>query len=250
MRSQILLTVLRDSVKGLIQKEPRVAVAYSGGVDSSVVAALASETADARCYTAVVPGSFDERAAPDSARQEGRALEVISLSDSHLRLLASKAVMLVGRDSAVAVAYTIPLLSVIDSAGEKLILAGNGADELFGGYAKYVTSTDPAGQMQRDLEKSIDEAQALHRYATSQGKMTGFPFHAPAVVNLAHSIPLDHKLSGNIRKAMLRDAARDLGLPSHAKPKKAAQYSSGVLKRLNLLAKQDDKTLTDWVKSL
>jgi len=54
------------------------------------------------------------------------------------------------------------------------------------------------------------------------------------VASMALSIPLDFKIRGGRRKHLLREAAKLLGLPEEVAetPKKAAQYSSGILKLL------------------
>ena len=246
----MLLESLRTAVLRAKGDEKSVGVAYSGGIDSSIVAALAQEIADTRCYSAVVPGSHDARTVSASAAEEGRELEVVELSDERLVTLAIEARDLVGSSDSTPIAYTIPLVAVIGTARENVVFAGNGADELFGGYAKYVTTPNPQQEMEVDLGKSIREAKALERHALVQGKRIGFPFLSDNVRELARTMPIEQKIQGSSRKLPLISLAREIGLPSEHRPKKAAQYSSGVLRRMEKLAKADGKSTAAWVASL
>jgi asparagine synthase (glutamine-hydrolysing) len=245
-----LLVALRNSVRELVADEAAVAVAYSGGLDSSVVAALARDAADTRCYSAAVPGSHDAATVEEHAQKDGLRVEQVALGDAELVELVRAAARLVGRERVMAIAYTVPLLAVMDHADEKVILAGNGADELFGGYEKYLRATDPAELMREDLEKSLHEASMLGTKAKEQGKRMGFPFLSDEVRQLAQSMPLEAKIRPPERKVVLRDIARELHLDSHERPKKAAQYSSGVFGRMKKLAKSQRLALDEWVASM
>jgi asparagine synthase (glutamine-hydrolysing) len=61
-----------------------------------------------------------------------------------------------------------------------------------------------------------------------------FPFAERGLAEFGESLPVSFKLREGVRKAVLREAAVRLGLPKEVAqtPKKAAQYSSGVLKLL------------------
>jgi asparagine synthase (glutamine-hydrolysing) len=62
-----------------------------------------------------------------------------------------------------------------------------------------------------------------------------FPFADERVASFAEGLPLDYKIRGGERKAVLRAAALELGLPDELAgvPKKAAQFSSGAAKILS-----------------
>ncbi|HEX9906904.1 MAG TPA: asparagine synthase-related protein [Thermoplasmata archaeon] len=250
MDTKVLLEALRMSVRELVRGESHVAVAYSGGIDSSVIAALASEVADVKCYSAVMPGSHDARNVRASADAENISLDVIMVSDNLLKELVVKVTALVGHESPMAAAYTIPLIAVVNAAKEGVVLAGNGADELFGGYAKYLTNPDPRKQMGIDLEKAVAETEALRQYTSRCEKTIEFPFLSARVQGLANSIAIERKIQGTSRKVVLREVARELGLPSQDRPKKAAQYSSGVLRGMERLAKAEGKSIYSWIGSL
>jgi len=243
-----LLEALRNAVSELVVQEDRVAVAYSGGLDSSVIAALASEKASVTCYTCAVEGSFDSRNARQFADDERRQFALLELESEDLIPFTRKACRLLGTTDPVRIAYTIPVLCVLHRSTERVVLTGSGADELFGGYAKYAVMTDPTRVMAADLERMLSESHSLTFEATKLGKIVGFPYTAPSVIAAAREVPLGEKIDSAGRKIILREVAMLLGLQSHRRPKKAAQYSSGVMKEMKRLAKGEGLSLAQWTK--
>ena len=81
------------------------------------------------------------------------------------------------------------------------------------------------------------------------------PFATSEIVEFALKLPLELKLEKNptsLRKLVLRQVGRDLGLPESIaeKPKKAIQYSTGVNKVLKKIAKRKKMTLSEYVNTL
>jgi hypothetical protein len=70
------------------------------------------------------------------------------------------------------------------------------------------------------------------------------------MIEYMKSLPVDRKVSASGRKILLREVARMLDLQSHDIPKKAAQYSSGVLKEMRKLARSEGVSLSDWTSHL
>jgi asparagine synthase (glutamine-hydrolysing) len=248
MNPEKLLSVLRDATKRAVGNEERVAVAYSGGLDSSIVAALSIEITATKCYTCAVRGSHDADVVGALARGQGVDWEPIELRPEGVTARVKQASLALETVDPSRIAYTIPLIGVLEKASERLVLAGTGADELFGGYAKYTESEDPSAQMREDLEKMRREA-AMVRMAFS-GKRLALPFEDGRVVELASGLPLDAVIGPSGNKLVLRDVARHLGLESHSRPKKAAQYSSGVLKEMRRQAKECGVQLGEWVRNV
>lgn len=245
-----LLGALSAAVADAVGDRLRVAVAYSGGLDSSVIAAIASAAVDVRCYTACTEESHDCRAAMSSAAELGLRTETISLSSADIRRLAAEAADALGSASAVSISYTIPLIAVIDSAREDLILSGGLADELFGGYAKYVSDPCPGGRMAVDLEKALSEYRSLKEYAKNRHKEFMSPYADQRVVRVSERTSMEDKIGHDGRKLVLRRVAQEMGLGAYDRPKKAAQYSSGVMKEMKRLAKEDGRTLEDWIRGM
>jgi asparagine synthase (glutamine-hydrolysing) len=245
-----LLSVLRGSMKRIAGGESAVGVAYSGGLDSSIVVALAKELASSRGYTCAVAGSFDDKHAPEAARQDGIEVRTIHLSDEDLMRYILRSAGVLGTADPVPISYTIPILCALDACEEKLLLVGAGADELFGGYAKYQGDSDPEASMSSDLVKTLAEGQLLQAEAKRMGKRVGFPFTDEAVIMAALSMPVERKVDVSGRKLVLRDIGRLVAPHSADKPKKAAQYSSGVMKEMDRLARADRLDLHDWTSAI
>jgi asparagine synthase (glutamine-hydrolysing) len=243
-----LLDSLRRSVFELVEREDKVAIAYSGGLDSSVIAALASEKANVTCYTSAIAGSFDFRNAKQFAYDERRQFTLLELGSEDLRSFIRKASRVLCTTDPIRIAYTIPVLCVLGRSAERVVLTGSGADELFCGYAKYSGMMDPKQAMAADLERMLTESNFLSIEATKLGKIIGFPYAAPAVIATAKDIPLGEKIDPTGRKIILREVAELLGLQSHKRPKKAAQYSSGVMKEMQRLAKCEGLSLSQWTE--
>jgi asparagine synthase (glutamine-hydrolysing) len=132
---------LRDSVRAHLVADVPVGVLLSGGVDSSTLAALAAEESDERVRTFSIgfeERSFDEL---DRARLVARRFD----TDHHELVLRPDATELLPRlveafDEPFADSSALPTYLVSQLAAEhvKVVLSGEGGDELFGGYYTYV----------------------------------------------------------------------------------------------------------------
>jgi asparagine synthase (glutamine-hydrolysing) len=237
-----LLEALRAAV-GPLEGKGDVAVAFSGGLDSSVVARLISEVAGVHLYVAGVGGSHDVRQATAAARSIGLPLDVLSMDASWVRERLALLVGLFGPSPAV-VPFEVPLLAVAEGCREKILATGQGADELFGGYHRYV-GLGP-GPLERALDADLEKLllwghpreEAL---VASRGRELLSPYLHPEVVEWARGQGVGLKVAGGERKVVLRAAASLLGLPETlvGRPKKAAQYGSGSLALLRSLAKEE-----------
>jgi asparagine synthase (glutamine-hydrolysing) len=123
-------------------------------------------------------------------------------------------------------------------AGARLMLLGQLADELFGGYAKYAEALRLRGERVAQLMMSTDFSEYADRGKVRDVAACGgiveprFPFEAKELFEFAVSLPIPFKIREGERKAVLRRAALIIGVPESVAtaPKKAAQYSSGVQK--------------------
>ena len=142
--------LLLDSVRIRLRSDVPVGVFLSGGLDSSLVAAAAQRVSGAgiSTFTVAFPGtSHDEsRYADVVARFLGsdhHTLEIPAPSFDTLDELASKL------DEPLADSSLIPsyLVSKLTRAHVKVVLGGDGGDELFGGYADYRTALADAARL-------------------------------------------------------------------------------------------------------
>ncbi|MCJ2512052.1 MAG: asparagine synthase C-terminal domain-containing protein [Candidatus Thermoplasmatota archaeon] len=245
--SATLLNTIERAVESLVRQHRTVGVAYSGGLDSSVIAALASRHAEATCYSACVKGSHDAEHVQAFAHADGFDVKILELTDDNIQELARLARSVLLTSDPVRISYTIPTLRVIESAVEPAILVGSIADEIFAGYAKYESSDNVSELMVLDLEKALHEIGLLSQYAEKGHAILLAPYADTNVIGASSQIPLEDKLGPEGRKLILRECANMIGLEASTRPKKAAQYSSGVSKAMQRLAKAEGETISEWV---
>jgi len=152
------------------------------------------------------------------------------------------------------------LAETTSKLGYPILLAGQGADELFGGYQRYLTEYERSGaeaveqKMFHDIENAYrTNFQRDNQTCSYHGVELRLPFIDREVVDFALRLPLRLKIDSvedRLRKRVLRRAARNLEIPSFVadKPKKAVQYTTGVTKALQRLAKDEGLTLREYVK--
>jgi asparagine synthase (glutamine-hydrolysing) len=135
---------LRDSVRAHLVADVPVGVFLSGGVDSSAIAALAAEESGARLRTFSI--GFEERDFDELGRAR-RVAERIG-SDHHELVVRPDAAELLTTlagvfDEPLGDSSALPtyLVSRLAASEVKVVLSGEGGDELFGGYFTYVADT-------------------------------------------------------------------------------------------------------------
>jgi asparagine synthase (glutamine-hydrolysing) len=136
------------------------------------------------------------------------------------------------------VAIALPILHAARAAAEMGLgtaIAGHGADELFGGYHRYISEPDPRESMLGDLFDLHFRGMDLCDLASRGAGVEIFsPFLDQSVIELALSLDTKHLIGPSGRKILLRKAGKKLGLSelSIKSPKCAIQYGSGVNKHV------------------
>ncbi|MBI3770085.1 MAG: asparagine synthase (glutamine-hydrolyzing) [Deltaproteobacteria bacterium] len=136
-----VLTTLRGAVKSHLLSDVPVGVFLSGGVDSSGLVALMSEVAGQRIQTFSVgfeEKSFDELdLARAVARRYGTDHHEIVVRPDALRILPAL-VHHFGEPFADSSAVPVYYVSELARRSVKVVLSGEGGDEVFGGYETYL----------------------------------------------------------------------------------------------------------------
>ncbi|MFX0174445.1 MAG: asparagine synthase C-terminal domain-containing protein [Candidatus Hodarchaeota archaeon] len=241
---------------------------YSGGLDSSVIGKIMLSLFPSSSIYAVcvgVPQSYDLINAISKAKQLGVKLYTRFLTEELIMEIIEslKKMKCIHGPSELSIA--IPLFLGIQTLAEEFhvhtIFAGQGADELFGGYQKYVKLLNEFGPdiankaMEIDFQK-LNEKQLLIERKISQYFNVNlfYPFLDPSIILFAQSQPVTVHIARNskrrlIRKVLLRDLAKNLQLSKTItlQPKKAIQYGSGTVKILRKLAKSTGyQNIHDW----
>ncbi|ELY72489.1 asparagine synthase C-terminal domain-containing protein [Natrinema pallidum] len=221
-----------------------IAVAFSGGVDSALVA----ELLDAPLYVVGFPDSHDVEAARTAADAMGRDLTVVDLEPADLERAVPDVARATGRTNAMDIQIALPLFLVgerVAADGFDALAVGQGADELFGGYEKVVrldhrVAAETVRGAVREGIRSLP-AQLPRDVLTIQA--TGLepvaPFLHDAVVAAALRLPDELLADEDERKRGFRRIAAGY-LPGEVatRDKKAVQYGSLVARELDRLARQ------------
>lgn len=218
----------------------RCCVLFSGGLDSSLLArALQNVGARPLALTIGLEGSHDKNAARNAAVEMGIDNILIEPEIDELGEYSAylRRCLYLGSPMDVALALLVFIAaSEASSLGRRQLVAGQGADELFGGYAKYQSMLRSGGpeaaerQMMRDVG-SLWSGSVPRDYAAAAmgGCLLTLPYLDREVASYALALPLRDKVSEGERKLILRRVAARLGLPPSIahRPKKAAQYGTG-----------------------
>ena len=232
---------LKNSIKNYVPE--RCSIAFSGGLDSSIIAHLALQLGKKTELIVVgVKGCVDFEQALEAAEILGINLKKIPVHMNDILKTIQSIIEILPQRSLMDLSLASIFHIVSRSSTTKDIVAGQGADELFGGYWKYVEMFKRIGervneQILRDLENLYITNLERDELAVASAKSTlTTPYLTRRIYELSKSIELKMKLrevDGEIvRKWILRKAAEILGVPEklRLRPKKAAQYGSGIFK--------------------
>lgn len=241
------LTAVRKAVtERLASLDPSVPVAFSGGLDSGV---LASATTGP-LYVCGFPESPDVTAAREGAVALDRELRVIELTHQRLREAVTTVAQVTGRTNPMDISIALPLYLTAQEAakdGYDRLLLGQGADELFGGYAKVarapedsrVEATSIRGARDEMIETLPTQLERDIRAIRAAGVAPMTPLLHDQVIAAALKLPGELLVDDERRKVALRMVASDrLPAALHTRDKKAIQYGSYVSRELDRLARQ------------
>ena len=229
-----------------------VAVAFSGGVDSTLVA---SGFPDAPLYVVGFKSCHDIAAAREAAAAIDRTddLTVIELSHDDLIHAVPRVAAAIARTNPMDVTIALPLLVVAERVaadGYDRLALGQGADELFGGYSKVVEPAEDhrvdsdtvRGAVRETIETLPGQLERDVCGLSAAGVAPVTPFLQDRVVDAALRLPGELLATPAARKVALRRFAREtVGLPDAVAgaDKKAVQYGTYVSRELDRLARQN-----------
>ena len=209
----------------------------SGGLDSSIIAALARQKLDELHTFAVgLEGSADLLA----ARRVAEHLDTIHhehvITRDEVRRDLPEILFHLESFDRDLVRSAVPCwyVSRLASKEVKVVLTGEGADELFAGYTYYRRYDDPKA-LHQELHRSIRSMhninlQRVDRMTMAHGLEGRVPFLDTAMIEMAMSIPAEVKLKRDgdkhVEKWILRKAFEDM-LPSDIVWRDKVQFDEG-----------------------
>lgn len=232
-------TIVR-SVERTFSTKTRVGVLLSGGVDSSIITAVAARLARERgevlqTFAVGMAGSGDLAAAKLVAKHTGTEHhELVYDAQDAIELVPQIVASLESFDPAL-VHSAVPnfLVSKLAAQHVKVVLTGEGADELFAGYRHY-ESHDTGESLHAELVAtlegmSIGGLRRVDRVAAANGIEPRVPFLDLDIVELALALPPEWKITTADRPAkwLLRHAF-DGWLPHEVLWRPKEQFGEGT----------------------
>ncbi|MHA7918041.1 asparagine synthase (glutamine-hydrolyzing) [Alloalcanivorax xenomutans] len=136
--------LLNDAVSIRLHSDVPVGVALSGGIDSSIIASIASRhTSDVSFFSSVHPGSKDDESSyiDEASNYFGIKVDKISLGALDAKGLFDVLSVCNNYNDGPVVSFSnvlfYRLMQAAYEKGVKVVLTGQGADEVFCGYRKY-----------------------------------------------------------------------------------------------------------------
>ena len=241
--------LLKLSVSKRIEGLREVGVIFSGGLDSSYLALLLGEIAEniplkITLYAVGAEGSKDIESAIYASKFLNLDLKICEVTEEMVRESLPEVVKAIGDDNLMKVGVgmtTYLATKMVAEDGIKVAISGQGADELFGGYKRYLESF-VNDTLNYDIRMDISNMYHVNLERDDACSMLNsvelrLPFLDKNLVELVLNIPDNKKIVSmhdDMRKSILRKLAFEEGLDYEIayRPKKAAQYGTGIDKIL------------------
>jgi asparagine synthase (glutamine-hydrolysing) len=241
--AKLLRQALEDSIRVRVDTDLTVGVILSGGLDSSLVLSHVREMhPDCVALTIGAPGSDDLLYARRLTRELGVPHEIIDIRPAEIRLddvrEAIRMSELTEYGDIINAVVSVPLFARIRDLGIKVVLTGDGSDELFGGYSMYERISPEESRRLflhkiRNLHRT--ELQRVDRVSMGNSVEARVPYLDLAMVELAMRLPAGLKIREGTEKWIMRQAFADM-LPEYIlrRPKNPMSHSSGLHERARL----------------
>ncbi|MFQ6074004.1 MAG: asparagine synthase-related protein [Candidatus Bathyarchaeia archaeon] len=258
--------LLFEATSERVEDAEKIAVAFSGGLDSSVVAVLAKMSGvDVHLISVGLENQEELRHAENASKSLGLPIHIQTYDTRDVEEAVPKVLWLIEEPDLMKVGVATPLFwtsEIASKIGCHMLLAGQGGDELFGGYRRYLAELSQKGleALQKILYQEVITSyktnfQRDYPVCAFHKVELRLPFIDREVVNFSLSLPLKLKIESvedTLRKRVLRKVAENLKMPVFIvnRSKKAVQYATGVDKALRKLAKSEGLTASGYLKQL
>lgn len=241
-----LRLVLEEAVRKWLVADVEVGSFLSGGLDSSIIAALAAQATPRRLrtFSVGIAGSPDLAAARRVADHIGSEHHERAFTASEIAEVLPHVIYHLESADVDLVRSAVPTHFAARLARTKVkaVLTGEGADELFAGYTYHHAYADRPRALADELTRSLGtmhniNLQRVDRITMAEGLEARTPFLDRELIDFAQSIPATLKLrrtepgtaestGPTTEKWILRKACADL-LPHDLVWRKKAQFDEG-----------------------
>ncbi len=258
--TETLHQIMKRTSREYAEKTPRATVAFSGGIDSLLTAYyLQGNNVKLELIWTGLENQSEQFIAQEAADYLGLRLHIDTHTEDEVEKTLETILASIEEPDPVKTGIAYPFhwaAAKTRQLGYITMFSGNGADELFAGYMKYLEKylkgEDPTEEIYDDVANSyLNNFHRDTKTCIDQDIRLLLPFTHPRLIDYALSIPVKEKLPDNReqpRKKILRELAKKRGIPEKFsnRPKKAAQYSSGVNKTLVKLAKKQGMNMREY----
>jgi asparagine synthase (glutamine-hydrolysing) len=251
------LSILLSNAINELDKKEKYAIAFSGGIDSCVLAKLMlKEKLNVGGYVVGVKNSQDIKFAKIAAKRIKLRLKVIKVDQGDIKKNLSLLKKIIGRRANPdSIGFNFPLYFVAKKCKEKVVVCGQGADELFAGYNKYLKMKEKDAK--KELNKNLSDFIKIgilecEKIVSYFDKKLVVPYLGKGILSFNKKIPYKLKINGRIRKYILRGVGEKLNLGKRIsyQEKKAAQYGSGIIWIMKDLAKEKKVHINKYIKNI
>jgi asparagine synthase (glutamine-hydrolysing) len=245
-----LATLLVDAVDERV--DDKVAIAFSGGIDSSLIAFICDKLEkDFTLYTVGFADSKDVLAAQTLADEMDWPIKVKIITMDEVEDIIKEVIKITGRRDPITVGVGCVTYSVLKIAKEDIVLTGLGSEEIFAGYERHkgedINARCWEGMLniyERDCKRDLALAEHFE-------KKVRLPFMDRDVIEFGMKIEPRLKIYPD-KKQVLRDAAVCLGFKKEYayRKKSAAQYGSKFDFAIEKLAKKNKMNKKEYLESL
>jgi asparagine synthase (glutamine-hydrolysing) len=241
---------LEESVRAQLMSDVPYGVLLSGGLDSSIIAACAQRFAAHRVeddgrtgawwprlhsFAVGLAGAPDLAAAREVAEHVGTVHHEVHFTIQEGLDALSDVIHHLETYDVTTVRASTPMYLMarrIRTMGVKMVLSGEGADEVFGGYLYFHRAPDPRAFHEETVRK-LDrlhwfDCLRANKAMAAWGVEARVPFLDQRFLDVAMSVAPAAKMArGRMEKQLLRDAFADL-LPERIVRRQKEQFSDGV----------------------
>ncbi len=250
---------LLNSISVQTQNLKSFGIMFSGGVDSTFLARVSQELdRNFTCYTFGLEESQDIEWARKVSEEFGFSLKEYILEDIYeVEELLPTLIYVIEDDDVMKLSVAIPFYyagAMAKKDKNKVMFSGLGSEELFAGYERHKGSTPE--EVHRNCVDGLKSMWIRDLYRDNCVLMWNtqelrVPFLDLDVVNTALSFDPRYRIYQGHKKYVFRKIAEKYLGTFAWRPKKAAQYGSGIMKVLKKLAKERGfGYIRDYVKSL
>ncbi len=240
--------LLDESVQKRVAKKRKIALGFSGGIDSAILSMLAAKYTEVIAATVCTRDSIDYRICESVAKRLEIRLNMFVVDERSIKGAIKKLRNITQFQGAMheSIACAVYLLAKFTKeVGAEALMLGQLADELFGGYARYLkylkNSAEKVGNaMFNDVKNTHKDNFCRDEMASSPFTRLLLPYASSDLVKYAVNLPVDLKLDAKTgrRKILLRELAKNIGIEDDLanREKKALQFSSGIYKIVSKLS--------------